>query len=116
MSTKRSKEKETNKNRSSSSEEYTGKGRYLPDGTLNIAGRWKSTLSLSLFSFLKVNRIDLIKNSFKNKGPGPGKYLLPPCTGFINHDFTLTKKPAYTIGNKWSDLSKLFYSDNKYYF
>lgn len=55
-------------------------GRYLPDGSLNIAGRWKS--------------------------PGPGKYLLPSCTGFQNHDFTLEKRPAYTIGQRWKDLSK----------
>ena len=61
--------------------EYTGKGRYLPDGTLNIAGRWKS--------------------------PGPGKYLLPPCVGYVNHDFTIGRRPAYSIGNKWSDLSEL---------
>lgn len=60
--------------------EYTGKGRYLPDGTLNIAGRWKS--------------------------PGPGKYLLPPCVGYVNHDFTIGRRPAYSIGNKWSDLTK----------
>lgn len=54
-------------------------GRYLPDGNLNIAGRWKS--------------------------PGPAKYLLPSCTGYMNHDFTLEKRPAYTIGNKWKDTS-----------
>ena len=59
--------------------EYTGRGRYLPDGKLNIAGRWNS--------------------------PGPGKYSLHSTTGFVKHDFTLSQAPAYTIGNRWPDFS-----------
>ncbi|CAF0812398.1 unnamed protein product, partial [Brachionus calyciflorus] len=55
-------------------------GRYLPDGTLNIAGRWKS--------------------------PGPGKYFLHSCTGFKDHDFTLERRPAYTIARRLNDSSK----------
>ena len=62
-----------------SAEQPSKNGRYLPDGKLNVAGRWSS--------------------------PGP-KYLLPSVIGSINHDFTREKKPAYTIGNKWPDMSK----------
>ena len=47
-------------------------------GKLNCAGRWSS--------------------------PGP-KYLLPSVMGSLNHDFTREKKPAYSIGNKWPDMS-----------
>lgn len=67
------------KSKSKSAEDLRA-GRYLPDGSLNIAGRWKS--------------------------PGPGRYLLPPTIGYVNHDFTLNRRPAYTIGNKLTDASQ----------
>ena len=53
-------------------------GRYLPDGKLNITARWNS--------------------------PGPS-YRLPSAIGFINHDFTLNKRPAYSFGLKLADSS-----------
>ncbi|XP_019388890.1 PREDICTED: outer dense fiber protein 3-like protein 1 [Crocodylus porosus] len=35
--------------------------------------------------------------SSKIKGPGPAKYARKPCTGFMNHDFTMFAEPAYTM-------------------
>ena len=37
------------------------------------------------------------------KGPS---YKLPSAIGYVNHDFTLNRRPAYTIGNKYRDISK----------
>jgi hypothetical protein len=31
--------------------------------------------------------------------PGPGKYSRSSSIGHLNHDFTLFKNPAYSIGN-----------------
>lgn len=64
-------------------------GRYLEDGKLNIAGRWKS--------------------------PGPGKYMPPSCIGFQNHDPTIAKRPAYTIGFKHRDPAQEFNSPGPIY-
>jgi hypothetical protein len=50
--------------------------RYLPNGKLNITARWNS--------------------------PGPS-YILPSAIGFVNHDLTLTKRPAYSFGLKLTD-------------
>ncbi|XP_074092476.1 protein CIMAP1C [Macrotis lagotis] len=39
------------------------------------------------------------------KSPGPARYLLPSCTGYIGHDITMPKAPAYTFhlghSEKW---------------
>ncbi|KAJ8957559.1 hypothetical protein NQ318_020599 [Aromia moschata] len=34
----------------------------------------------------------------KNIGPGPGKYQLPPLTGYPEHDFTKYRNPQYSMG------------------
>ncbi|KAJ8973708.1 hypothetical protein NQ317_017910 [Molorchus minor] len=34
----------------------------------------------------------------KNIGPGPGKYLLPPLTGYPSHDYSRYRNPQYSIG------------------
>ncbi|XP_034035040.1 outer dense fiber protein 3-like protein 2b [Thalassophryne amazonica] len=33
----------------------------------------------------------------RQKGPGPGRYGLPPTIGFIGHDFTKPTSPAYSF-------------------
>nr|XP_054586082.1 outer dense fiber protein 3-like protein 2b [Nothobranchius furzeri] len=33
----------------------------------------------------------------KERGPGPGRYGLPPTIGFIGHDFTKSSGPAYSF-------------------
>ncbi|XP_058472132.1 outer dense fiber protein 3-like protein 2a [Solea solea] len=35
--------------------------------------------------------------SAKERGPGPGRYALPPTVGYINHDFTKPSSPAYSL-------------------
>ncbi|XP_001509549.1 outer dense fiber protein 3-like protein 1 [Ornithorhynchus anatinus] len=44
----------------------------------------------------------------KLKGPGSGKYSRQPCTGYIDHDITMFREPAYTFrimhsGKRYSD-------------
>ena len=34
-------------------------------------------------------------------GPGPAKYKLPGTTGYINHDGTRKKNPAYSLGKRF---------------
>ncbi|KAJ8949022.1 hypothetical protein NQ318_005196 [Aromia moschata] len=36
----------------------------------------------------------------RNIGPGPGKYMLPPVTGYRNHDYSKYRNPQYSIGMK----------------
>lgn len=36
----------------------------------------------------------------KYEGPGPGKYMLPPCVGYQNHDLRKYRYPQYTIGSR----------------
>lgn len=36
----------------------------------------------------------------RERGPGPGRYLLPSSTGSNNHDATKTKQAAYSFGTK----------------
>ncbi|XP_072484391.1 protein CIMAP1C isoform X2 [Notamacropus eugenii] len=31
------------------------------------------------------------------KSPGPGRYLLPSCTGYLRHDISMHRAPAYTF-------------------
>ncbi|XP_036625558.1 outer dense fiber protein 3-like protein 1 [Trichosurus vulpecula] len=31
------------------------------------------------------------------KSPGPGRYLLPSCTGYVGHDISMHRAPAYTF-------------------
>uniref|UniRef100_A0A8C6T2S0 Outer dense fiber of sperm tails 3-like 2b n=1 Tax=Neogobius melanostomus TaxID=47308 RepID=A0A8C6T2S0_9GOBI len=38
----------------------------------------------------------------KEKGPGPGRYGLPPTIGFIGHDFTKPSSPAYSFHGRMS--------------
>ncbi|XP_044518760.1 outer dense fiber protein 3-like protein 1 [Gracilinanus agilis] len=37
------------------------------------------------------------------KSPGPARYLRPSCTGFLGHDITMKKAPAYTFHIKHSE-------------
>ncbi|XP_061636495.1 outer dense fiber protein 3-like protein 2b isoform X2 [Phyllopteryx taeniolatus] len=39
----------------------------------------------------------------REKGPGPGRYGLPPTIGFIGHDFTKQTSPAYSFHGRMSD-------------
>ncbi|KAM9355343.1 outer dense fiber protein 3-like protein 2a [Pholidichthys leucotaenia] len=40
--------------------------------------------------------------SARERGPGPGRYSLPPTVGYINHDFTKPSSPAYTLHSRMS--------------
>ncbi|XP_024131922.1 outer dense fiber protein 3-like protein 2a [Oryzias melastigma] len=40
--------------------------------------------------------------SARERGPGPGRYALPPTVGFINHDFTKPSSPAYSFRSRTS--------------
>ncbi|XP_017273899.1 outer dense fiber protein 3-like protein 2a [Kryptolebias marmoratus] len=40
--------------------------------------------------------------SAKERGPGPGRYALPPTVGYVNHDFTKPSSPAYTFHSRMS--------------
>ncbi|KAL4000412.1 CDP-diacylglycerolhypothetical proteininositol 3-phosphatidyltransferase [Sarotherodon galilaeus] len=39
----------------------------------------------------------------REKGPGPGRYGLPPTIGFIGHDFTKSTSPAYSFHGRMTD-------------
>nr|XP_054306037.1 outer dense fiber protein 3-like protein 1 isoform X2 [Pongo pygmaeus] len=39
----------------------------------------------------------------KIKGPGPAKYIRPSCTGYIDHDISMFKAPAYTLHSRHSE-------------
>ena len=39
-------------------------------------------------------------------GPGPGRYALPTGVGYVKHDLSKKVYPAYSFGQKLSDLSK----------
>ncbi|XP_067370534.1 outer dense fiber protein 3-like protein 2b [Channa argus] len=39
----------------------------------------------------------------RERGPGPGRYGLPPTIGFIGHDFTKPTSPAYSFHGRMSD-------------
>ncbi|KAL7876497.1 hypothetical protein AOLI_G00114600 [Acnodon oligacanthus] len=38
----------------------------------------------------------------REKGPGPGRYALPPTIGYINHDYTKPSSPAYSFHGRMS--------------
>ncbi|XP_069566809.1 outer dense fiber protein 3-like protein 2a [Brachyistius frenatus] len=40
--------------------------------------------------------------SAKERGPGPGRYSLPPTVGYMNHDFTKPSSPAYSFHSRMS--------------
>ncbi|XP_020784541.1 outer dense fiber protein 3-like protein 2a [Boleophthalmus pectinirostris] len=40
--------------------------------------------------------------SARERGPGPGRYALPPTVGYMNHDFTKPSSPAYTFHSRQS--------------
>ncbi|XP_023282544.1 outer dense fiber protein 3-like protein 2 [Seriola lalandi dorsalis] len=40
--------------------------------------------------------------SARERGPGPGRYALPPTVGYINHDFTTPSSPAYSFHSRTS--------------
>ncbi|XP_037343316.1 outer dense fiber protein 3-like protein 2a [Pungitius pungitius] len=40
--------------------------------------------------------------SARERGPGPGRYALPPTVGYINHDFTKPSSPAYSFHSRMS--------------
>uniref|UniRef100_A0A3Q3KTZ1 Outer dense fiber of sperm tails 3-like 2a n=1 Tax=Mastacembelus armatus TaxID=205130 RepID=A0A3Q3KTZ1_9TELE len=40
--------------------------------------------------------------SARERGPGPGRYILPPTVGYINHDFTKSSSPAYSFHSRMS--------------
>lgn len=42
-------------------------------------------------------------------GPGPGRYALPSNVGYVKHDYSKRMNPAYSFGQKLSDLSKLYW-------
>ncbi|XP_026876864.1 outer dense fiber protein 3-like protein 2a [Electrophorus electricus] len=35
-------------------------------------------------------------------GPGPGRYVLPPTIGYVNHDYTKPSSPAYSFHSRLS--------------
>ncbi|XP_069481379.1 protein CIMAP1C [Ambystoma mexicanum] len=35
-----------------------------------------------------------------SRGPGPARYMLHPCIGYENHDFSMYREPAYTLRPK----------------
>ncbi|XP_029284708.1 outer dense fiber protein 3-like protein 2b isoform X2 [Cottoperca gobio] len=39
----------------------------------------------------------------REKGPGPGRYGLPPTIGFMGHDFTKPTSAAYSFHGRMSD-------------
>ncbi|GLD47917.1 outer dense fiber protein 3-like protein 2 [Lates japonicus] len=43
--------------------------------------------------------------SARERGPGPGRYTLPPTVGYINHDFTKPSSPAYSFHGRMSVVS-----------
>ena len=47
------------------------------------------------------------KSTLQEKGPGPGKYLLPGTTGAYNHDPTRSRSPAYSMGVKHAHFSTI---------
>ncbi|KAJ8378540.1 hypothetical protein AAFF_G00238450 [Aldrovandia affinis] len=46
----------------------------------------------------------------RERGPGPGRYALPPTIGYIGHDYTKPASPAYSFHRKMS--SKLYSVDS----
>ncbi|KAG9273765.1 outer dense fiber protein 3-like protein 2 [Astyanax mexicanus] len=38
----------------------------------------------------------------REKGPGPGRYALPPTIGYVNHDYTKPSSPAYSFHSRLS--------------
>ncbi|KAK5857642.1 hypothetical protein PBY51_010870 [Eleginops maclovinus] len=40
--------------------------------------------------------------SARERGPGPGRYALPPTVGYINHDYTKPNSPAYSFHSRMS--------------
>ncbi|XP_046903334.1 outer dense fiber protein 3-like protein 2a isoform X2 [Hypomesus transpacificus] len=38
----------------------------------------------------------------RERGPGPGRYALPPTVGYINHDLTKPSSPAYSFHSRMS--------------
>ncbi|KAM9842914.1 outer dense fiber protein 3-like protein 2a [Aulostomus maculatus] len=40
--------------------------------------------------------------SARERGPGPGRYALPPTVGYVNHDFTKPSSPAYSFHSRMS--------------
>ncbi|XP_008014015.2 protein CIMAP1C isoform X1 [Chlorocebus sabaeus] len=44
------------------------------------------------------------------KGPGPAKYLRPSCTGYIDHDISMFKAPAYTLHSRHSEKRNMGHS------
>ncbi|XP_029900429.1 outer dense fiber protein 3-like protein 2a [Myripristis murdjan] len=38
----------------------------------------------------------------RERGPGPGRYALPPTVGYINHDVTKPSSPAYSFHSRMS--------------
>uniref|UniRef100_H3DIJ3 Outer dense fiber of sperm tails 3-like 2a n=1 Tax=Tetraodon nigroviridis TaxID=99883 RepID=H3DIJ3_TETNG len=40
--------------------------------------------------------------SARERGPGPGRYALPPTVGYVNHDVTKPNSPAYSLGSRMS--------------
>uniref|UniRef100_A0A673JBJ4 Outer dense fiber of sperm tails 3-like 2b n=1 Tax=Sinocyclocheilus rhinocerous TaxID=307959 RepID=A0A673JBJ4_9TELE len=39
----------------------------------------------------------------REKGPGPGRYILPPAIGFVGHDFTKSSSPAYSFHGRMTN-------------
>nr|XP_020462731.1 outer dense fiber protein 3-like protein 2 isoform X1 [Monopterus albus] len=50
----------------------------------------------------------------REKGPGPGRYGLPPTIGFIGHDFTKPANPAYSFHGRMCDKTfpAVYYIDS----
>ncbi|KAJ8274134.1 hypothetical protein COCON_G00087590 [Conger conger] len=46
----------------------------------------------------------------RERGPGPGRYGLPPTIGYVGHDFTKPTSPAYSFHHRMS--SKLYSEDS----
>ncbi|XP_061650518.1 outer dense fiber protein 3-like protein 2a isoform X3 [Phyllopteryx taeniolatus] len=46
--------------------------------------------------------------SAKERGPGPGRYALPPTVGYVDHDVTKPSGPAYSFRTRMSSTSDKF--------
>ena len=62
------------------------------------------------------NNATAVIASYMQKGPGPGRYMLPPTFGYKGHDFTRKMEPAYSIGQRIPPLKSGMFSPGPIYF
>lgn len=67
-----------------------------------------------MFIFIQVYFPILIFYFCSVLGPGPGRYGLPSTCGYISHDFTKWKSPAYSFGSRLENSSKYYFLHMKF--